>query len=801
MSCKLSCSRCFLYFLNVLYITSGMFLLVAGSLVITNTSSLREFIIYRPEIAPIFQGIYMMISAGVGLFLLGIIGCAAAVRQNRCGLGLFLALTVTILLIQWIGAIVTFVNYPEGKTFVKKTMDIYSNEEILSPCLEIEDQNKRELCFVQKKFKVEKSGWADVLMNGRWTQNSEEREMLYEIASPMVSVVWEDIQKKNQCCGLSGQNDWIDSHFQKIPATCCNEDNLTERSEIARDNRQAETMKLIFAIFISFGAVVGDYCDSEETDSAIFELHDDLDDDDDGSISSTENRAFINEYGGGASAIGALLEDNDGLVSKDEFLKAWKRSTVHNWTTDDVVTWLRGADLGFRSDIADQISAIFQMHRVTGRCFPLLAKLEQTFLKKIGIRQHLLRRKIALRSMDAILFGPPVNDSLVKDLILAVLAVFMIFSVTFIIRLKRQFKDVKSRLKAESTRLEELDNMWKEYAETPLDHDSVSTVLDLPAELSSLATLKKQNDQLQASLEEAHKELRKMQNGYSLDKIVVTSDVKEILIKTYRAEKHNLDFRKRDARKKEHVATENMKKLERANTNFFSSVRLLHSHQLDHLDAALMQAHKAIEDIVSSQKESHDRWRKIEKIFNIPIMRQKQMENGESSPDIYSTPILSERPPSSAARSIHNESLHQIALSNHHQNRAGVKPVSSIPSGLQLHGNSHSNETMSEDNSPTSTRPELRQMDSTISTDSCIYTQTGTHESERDTSEPPSRTCISEINGNSVASSTAEEESTTSLRSASASTHVKTKKPKFKLFDKRKLSYLSFRKNKSKKNE
>lgn len=56
-------------------------------------------------------------------------------------------------------------------------------------------------------------------------------------------------------------------------------------------------------------------------------------------------------------------------------------------------------------------------------------------------------------------------------------------------------------------------------------------------ELSSLATLKKQNDQLQASLEEAHKELRKMQNGYSLDKIVVTSDVKEILIKTYRAEK------------------------------------------------------------------------------------------------------------------------------------------------------------------------------------------------------------------------------------------------------------------------
>ncbi|CBY11086.1 unnamed protein product [Oikopleura dioica] len=541
----------------------------------------------------------------------------------------------------------------------------------------------------------------------------------------------------------------------------------------------------IVAALTIFGSVAGDYCDSEEANSAIYELHDDLDDDDDGSISSTENRAFINEYGGGASAIGALLEDNDGLVSKDEFLKAWKRSTVHNWTTDEVVAWLRGPDLGFRSDIADQISAIFRMQRVTGRCFPLLAKLEQTFLKKIGIRQHLLRRKIALRSMDAILFGPPVNDSLVKDLILGVLAVFMIFSITFIIRLKRQFKDVKSRLKAESSRLEELDNMWKEYAETPHDHDSVSTVLDLSAEIGSFTSIKRQNEQLKASLEEAHKELRKMQTGHSLEKVAVTSDVKELLHRTYKAEKHNLDYRKRDARKKEHVATENMKKLERANTSFFSSVRLLHSHQLDHLDAALMQAHNAIEDIVRSQKESHDRWRKLEKIFSIAIMRQKVQENTDSThstPDIYSTPILSERPSSTTSRSInHADSFHQIVLTN-------KKPISSIPSDLQL----QSHETMSEDNSQTFTRGNLTTIESN---DSCIFTQTN---SEQALSEIASNKNSSELNGNSIASSFAADK--TSLQSSST-THVKTKKPKFKLFDKRKLSYLSFRKNKTKKSE
>ena len=80
----------------------------------------------------------------------------------------------------------------------------------------------RDLCFHQKKYKVEKSGWAEVLMNERWQSNTEQTEMLFEIASPMVSVVWEKIQKENQCCGLAGQSDWIDSDFQKIPQTCCN---------------------------------------------------------------------------------------------------------------------------------------------------------------------------------------------------------------------------------------------------------------------------------------------------------------------------------------------------------------------------------------------------------------------------------------------------------------------------------------------------------------------------------------------------------------------------------------------------
>ena len=146
----------------------------------------------------------------------------------------------------------------------------------------------------------------------------------------------------------------------------------------------------------------------------INQLHDDLDDDDDGAISNVENRAFISEYGGPSSSIGALLDDNDGRVSKSEFLNAWRTSAVHNWTTDDVIVWLKSADLNFPTELAEKLGVLFSKAKIDGTCFPLLAKLEQTFLKQLGIKQHLVRRKIALRSMDAILFGPPVYDNTIK---------------------------------------------------------------------------------------------------------------------------------------------------------------------------------------------------------------------------------------------------------------------------------------------------------------------------------------------------------------------------------------------------
>jgi len=56
-------------------------------------------------------------------------------------------------------------------------------------------------------------------------------------------------------------------------------------------------------------------------------------------------------------------------------------------------------------------------------------------------------------------------------------------------------------------------------------------------ELSQLATYKRENEQLRRSLEEAHRELRTMQDGGTVDNIQVNAELKSLLQRTYRIEK------------------------------------------------------------------------------------------------------------------------------------------------------------------------------------------------------------------------------------------------------------------------
>jgi hypothetical protein len=87
---------------------------------------------------------------------------------------------------------------------------------------EIKDIMKKELCLIQKSHQVKRSNWVEILTDGRWKSNQNETNLLMDVGSPIATVIWNNIQKESQCCGMSGQQDWLNSHFGKIPPSCCN---------------------------------------------------------------------------------------------------------------------------------------------------------------------------------------------------------------------------------------------------------------------------------------------------------------------------------------------------------------------------------------------------------------------------------------------------------------------------------------------------------------------------------------------------------------------------------------------------
>lgn len=379
-------------------------------------------------------------------------------------------------------------------------------------------------------------------------------------------------------------------------------------------------------------------CDTKDAEQAIKDLHDDLDDDDDGTISSTENNAFNDEYGISAGSISALIDDSDGRVSPEEFLRSWKSSVVYSWTVDDVIEWLKSPDLKLRTNAIDILSTKVREHNISGKCFPLLSKSDQVLLKAIGVKQHLVRRKLMLKSMDAILFGPPIYDNTLKDFALALAILVAMVSIVFVINLKRENANFERRLAAEHERIAKLDSKWADFndgSNTNIgDNDSHSTVHDGDQDATQFKIMQRENTQLRNSLDEAHKEIRRIQSGQSnFDQIQITSELKTLLRRCYDYESQGLKYRTEDALKIRNEAQAAYRHLQRANQSIFASVRLIHSPtQLTSMDQSIREAQHAFESVTTWKKDFHMRWRDLERVFKVPFRMKEVHRESRNSP-------------------------------------------------------------------------------------------------------------------------------------------------------------------------
>ena len=125
-------------------------------------------------------------------------------------------------------------------------------------------------------------------------------------------------------------------------------------------------------------------------------LHEQLDDDNDGTIEPSETGDFIRvDLHPGNKQQQQLRQKTfhrkDTEITVKDLWVTWWRSEVHNWTVDQTIEWLD------KSCELPQYADHFRRHKVTGAKLPLVA-VGGSFLNKVlGITNPIHRSKITLK--------------------------------------------------------------------------------------------------------------------------------------------------------------------------------------------------------------------------------------------------------------------------------------------------------------------------------------------------------------------------------------------------------------------
>ncbi|KAF8570986.1 hypothetical protein P879_03615 [Paragonimus westermani] len=144
---------------------------------------------------------------------------------------------------------------------------------------------------------------------------------------------------------------------------------------------------------------------------AIGHIHKYLDGDKNGEVDSSEAAKFVRqEFSPSERAQKPrTLTSEDPFVSLTDLWAMWRKNPAFNWTIKQTVQWL--------TEIVDlpQYEDIFVRHSVDGKALPLLAMQNMSYLTDVLIiRNSIDKKKLMLKALDTILFGPPQRQPLMS---------------------------------------------------------------------------------------------------------------------------------------------------------------------------------------------------------------------------------------------------------------------------------------------------------------------------------------------------------------------------------------------------
>jgi len=367
---------------------------------------------------------------------------------------------------------------------------------------------------------------------------------------------------------------------------------------------------------------------------AIRSIHQQLDDDNDGTIEPSETGDFIkadlqpglhDNIGDGLGAGNSnnflhsqyvgdgrrekLFHKKDKEITVGDLWQTWTKSEVHNWTVEQTVEWLStNVDL-------PQYKEVFIKEGITGNLLPKAAADPNFLSHRLGISSSLHRSKISLKAMDVVLFGPPKEPSnWLKDVILTSLLLALLTALFWAYRTKkhseahlsRMMKDMESLAKAERA-LQDMQNKLTKQEQVIKD----VKVTEVGGE--EVGRLREEVEILRGELQRAEVELE--------DRCwMAPTMLQHWLQLTYELESLVFNGRKRAAEQQMEVAKDACEKLKRKRSSLVGSFVSTHGRSIDDVDKSILEAKTSLLELTTDLSERSQRWRQIEILTGVSIV-------------------------------------------------------------------------------------------------------------------------------------------------------------------------------------
>ncbi|TRY64378.1 hypothetical protein TCAL_06869 [Tigriopus californicus] len=420
----------------------------------------------------------------------------------------------------------------------------------------------------------------------------------------------------------------------------------------------------------------------KEALEAIRSLHQQLDDDNDGTIEPSETGDFIRgdlQYGSDKRRQTSFHHKDSEITVKDLWL-TWRNSEVYNWTVDNVVDWLeKNVDL-------PQYAERFRDVGMNGTHLPKAAVGSSYLNKVLGISNPIHRSKISLKAMDVVLFGPPRDTSnVMKDVILTSLLVMAVTGLFYAYRQNKKSQQHLQRMMTDMDSLAVAEQTLQELQEKLHQKDSkIESLSSTPTDHSDSLVMNQMREELEILRNELHRAELELE-----DKCWVAPPVLQHWLQlTYEMESQTYNAKKKAAEEQLEVAKDMCEKLKRKRSSLVGAFVSTHGRSIDDVDRYIMDAKTALMEVTKDLTERSQRWRQIEILCGCPIVTnpgllaiQGLIRHVGGGRGLIGRGILSSRMSGSASQDDlmmdDNMDAMSVAASSAHMSRSGAASLRS----------------------------------------------------------------------------------------------------------------------------